>query len=45
MIFASVFRWFDLELFETDFSDVAFKHDYFLPFPKLDSKGIQVFVK
>ena len=45
MIFASVFRYFDLELFETDFSDVEFKHDYFLPFPRLDSEGIRVLVK
>jgi cytochrome P450 len=42
---AQVFRRFDLELFETDRSDVDIKHDFFVPHPKLDSKGVRVLVK
>lgn len=45
MVFASFFRFFEFELYETDISDVEFAHDFFLPFPKLDSKGVRVFVK
>lgn len=45
LVFASLFRVFDFELYETDMTDVEFAHDFFLPFPKLDSKGIRVFVK
>ncbi|BCS18374.1 cytochrome P450 [Aspergillus puulaauensis] len=45
LVFASLFRLFDFELYETDISDVELAHDFFLPFPKLDSKGIRVFVK
>lgn len=39
------FRRFDFELFETDESDVVFKHDYFVAETKSDSKGVQVLVK
>jgi hypothetical protein len=42
---AATFRYFDLELYETDETDVKLAHDFFLPFPKLDSKGIRVIVK
>ncbi|RDW92711.1 cytochrome P450 [Aspergillus mulundensis] len=45
LVFASFFRFFDFELFETDISDIELAHDYFLPLPKLDSKGIRVFVR
>lgn len=41
----SIFRRFHLELYETDVSDVELAHDFFLPSPKLDSKGIRVKVK
>jgi len=41
---ATIFRWYKFELFETDVSDIALKHDMFLPFPKLDSKGVRVLV-
>ncbi|KAK4505824.1 hypothetical protein PRZ48_003789 [Zasmidium cellare] len=37
-----VFRLFELELYETDETDVALAHDFFLPSPKLDSKGVRV---
>lgn len=39
---ANVFRRFTFELFDTDYSDIELKHDFFLPSPKLDSKGIRV---
>ncbi|OCK79946.1 cytochrome P450 [Lepidopterella palustris CBS 459.81] len=42
---AAIFRRFAFELYETDMSDVTLKHDYFIPLPKLDSKGIRVIVK
>ncbi|KAL9620731.1 MAG: hypothetical protein Q9160_004744 [Pyrenula sp. 1 TL-2023] len=36
---------FDWELFETDESDVRFKHDFHAAFPKLDSQGVRARVK
>ena len=39
---ASVMRRFSLELYQTDSSDVEVAHDFFLPCPKLDSKGVRV---
>jgi cytochrome P450 len=42
---AELFRKFEFQLFETDISDVVIKHDFFLPSPRLDSKGIRVTVK
>lgn len=39
---ATVFRRFTFELYETDITDVELKHDLFLPYPKLDTKGIRV---
>lgn len=36
---------FDMELFQTDESDVRFKHDFHAAFPKLDSKGVRAVVK
>lgn len=44
LIIAAVARY-DIELFETDVSDVEFKHDYQVAYPKLDSKGVRVVVK
>jgi cytochrome P450 len=29
-------------LFETDISDIELQHDLFVPYPKLDSRGIRV---
>ncbi|KAL3477617.1 cytochrome P450 [Aspergillus californicus] len=45
LVFASFFRFFDLELHETDFTDIEFAHDFFLPFPRFDSKGVRVFAR
>ena len=42
MTLAGVFRNFAFELYETDVSDVALAHDFFLPHPKMDSKGVRV---
>jgi hypothetical protein len=42
---ASLFRRFNLELYETDKSDLVLKHDFFLPAPKSESKGVRVVVK
>ncbi|KAB2571853.1 Cytodhrome monooxygenase aflU [Lasiodiplodia theobromae] len=42
---AAVFgRRFEMELFETDRSDVDLKHDFFNPCAKLDSKGVRVII-
>lgn len=35
---------FEMQLFETDESDVRFKHDFHAAFPKLDSKGVRAMV-
>jgi cytochrome P450 len=42
---AAIFRRFTFELYETDVTDVVLAHDFFLPCPKLDSKGVRVKVK
>lgn len=39
---AGTFRNFRFELFETDETDVQVRHDFWLPSPKLDSKGVRV---
>jgi hypothetical protein len=42
ILLAQIFRRFKLELYETDISDVELAHDFFLPSPRLDSKGVRV---
>ncbi|KAI9883757.1 MAG: hypothetical protein M1823_004458 [Watsoniomyces obsoletus] len=44
-ILAAVFRRFDLELYETTRRDVDTQHDFVIPLPALDSKGVRVLVK
>ncbi|KIW01289.1 uncharacterized protein PV09_07329 [Verruconis gallopava] len=39
---AHVFRKFRLELDSTERSDVVMAHDFFLPSPKLDAKGVRI---
>jgi cytochrome P450 len=39
---ATFFRRFRAELYETDISDIELKHDFFLPSPRLDSKGVRI---
>lgn len=45
MALATVFRRFDLELFETTRADVDLVHDFFNPSVRLDSKGVRAMVK
>lgn len=42
LVMGTLFRRFQFELHETDRTDVDLKHDFFLPSPKLDSKGVRV---
>ncbi|GAB1741275.1 hypothetical protein NU219Hw_g6516t1 [Hortaea werneckii] len=42
IVLAQIFRRLVLELHNTDESDVELAHDFFLPSPKLDSKGVRV---
>ena len=34
-----------LELFETDESDIVHVHDFLVPLPKLNSKGMRILVR
>lgn len=45
LAFAAMFRYFEFELYQTDKTDVDLAHDFFLPFPRLDSQGVRVTVK
>ncbi|TRX91611.1 hypothetical protein FHL15_007393 [Xylaria flabelliformis] len=43
---ATLLRRFKFELYETDINDnIEIKHDFFVPSPKLDSKGLRVKIK
>lgn len=42
---ATVFRRFDLELFETTARDAEIAHDFFIPHGHADSKGVRVVFK
>jgi cytochrome P450 len=42
---AAFFNQFDAELFETSRKDIEMVHDYFAPFPAVDSKGLRVMLK
>lgn len=39
---AHFFRKFEFELYETDETDVELKHDFTIPAPRLDSKGVRI---
>ena len=39
---ATVFRRFDLQLFETTVEDVTIKHDFFVSMQNMDSLGVRV---
>ena len=41
----AVLARYDMSLFETDITDVEFKHDFNVDYPKLDSDGVSVMVK
>jgi hypothetical protein len=46
LILASVVRRFEImELFGTTRRDVDSMHDFFIPFPALDTKGARVMIK
>ena len=42
---STVFRRFDMRLFETEYADVAFNSDMTVPRPKKGSKGVRVVVE
>jgi hypothetical protein len=44
-VISTILRRFKLELFDTDVEDVRVKHEIFIPFVKMDSKGVRVVVK
>lgn len=39
---AHLFRKFEIELYETDETDVEVKHDFTIPAPRSDSKGVRI---
>ncbi|KAJ8067282.1 hypothetical protein OCU04_004641 [Sclerotinia nivalis] len=45
LVTAALVKRFDMNLFETDDSDVAFVYDYQVAMPKMDSKGVRVMAK
>ena len=38
---STIYRRFDLELYETTLKDVQVKHDFFAAFPDSSSKGVR----
>ena len=42
---SALLRRFDFELFETTIADVEPVCDAFMPMPRIDSKGVRVFVR
>lgn len=42
LVIAALIKQFDMKLWETDESDVAFIHDFQVAMPKMDSKGVRV---
>jgi hypothetical protein len=38
---AMVFRRFELEIYETEYEDIAVKHDYFIAMPKVGARGLR----
>lgn len=42
---ATIFRRFDLELYQTTRADIDIVYDWFNPMPRLDSKGVRVVVQ
>ena len=45
LVMSTILRQFDLELFETTVEDVRVKHENFIPFVNMDSKGVRVVIK
>ncbi|KAI0196447.1 putative cytochrome P450 [Astrocystis sublimbata] len=44
-VLATLFRRFEFELYDTDITDIEIQHDFFVPSPKQDTKGLRVKVK
>lgn len=42
MTLGTIFRWYTLELHDSDVTDVRYEHDWLMPIPRLDSKGLRV---
>jgi cytochrome P450 len=42
LVVAALVKGFEMTLWETDESDVAFVHDYQVAMAKLDSKGVKI---
>ncbi|KAL4925323.1 cytochrome P450 [Aspergillus undulatus] len=45
LVISSLLRRMNFELFETTIEDVTVVHDIFIPFVKMDSKGVRLLVK
>jgi len=45
IVLANVFRHCELELWETEWRDVGFVRDMFVPMPASDGRGLRVLVK
>jgi cytochrome P450 len=45
LVTAALVRAFEMGLWQTDESDVAFMHDYQVAMPKLDSKGVRIIAR
>ncbi|KAL4876966.1 cytochrome P450 [Aspergillus karnatakaensis] len=45
LVISSMLRRMEFELFETTIEDVRVVHDIFIPFVKMDSKGVRLLVK
>ncbi|KAI8954677.1 putative cytochrome P450 [Xylaria longipes] len=41
-VLATLFRRFTFELYDTDISDIEIRHDFFVPSPKQETKGLRV---
>jgi cytochrome P450 len=45
LVTAALVKAFEMTLWQTDKSDVAFMHDYQVAMPKLDSKGVRIMAR
>ena len=45
LVMSTILRQFELELYETTVEDVRVKHEIFIPFVNMDSKGVRVVIK
>ena len=45
LVISSLLRRMNFELFETTVEDVTVAHDIFIPFVKMDSKGVRLLIK